>query len=102
MLTRKNILSNHLNINQARDKKPMQVCTASLQKHLLPLDEQKYEKIKTNWRQIIPILEYPCTFYKSSKDMFQMSEKIAFLSKKLSNSKEFDLTVINPILSRKS
>ena len=34
--------------------------------------------------------------------MFQMSEKIAFLSKKLSNSKEFDLTVINPILSRKS
>ena len=38
----------------SQGQKPMQVCTASLQKHLLPLDEQKYEKIKTNWRQIIP------------------------------------------------
>ena len=55
MLTRK-ILSNHLNINQGREQKPMQVCTASLQKHLLSFFEQKNKKIKTNWRQIIPIL----------------------------------------------
>ena len=62
----------------------MQVCTASLQKHLLPLDEQKYKKNQNKLASNHTYFGISLWFlYKSSEDMFQMSEEIAFPPKQI-------------------
>ena len=73
-----------IRISLGQGQKPMQVCTASLQKHLLPLDEQKYKKNQNKLASNHTYFGISLWFlYKSSEDMFQMSEEIAFPPKQI-------------------